>query len=187
MSENTTQHLSVEALPDYEPTVGRWLWACEDTRRQTRDTLTGLEQTVLDWMPFQGGNSIGTLLYHIAAIELDWLYVEVLEEQAPWQQEMKELFATDVRDDQGHLSAVRGMPLVDHLQRLDRVREHLLTSFRRMTLEEFRRPRSFPAYSVTPEWVLHHLIQHETEHRGHMQLLRSWAEQALGQSNPHSE
>jgi len=71
---------------------------------------------------------------------------------------MKELFATDVRDDQGHLSSVRGVPPVDHLQRLDRVREHLVTSFREMTPEEFRRPRSFPAYSVTPEWVLYHLI-----------------------------
>jgi O-glycosyl hydrolase len=48
IGENTTQHLSVEALPDYEPTVSRWLWSCEETRRQTRDTLTSLEQPVLD-------------------------------------------------------------------------------------------------------------------------------------------
>ncbi len=42
-----------------------------------------------------------------------------------------------------------------------------------MTVEDFRRPRHFPGqYDVTPEWVLHHLIQHEAEHRGHIQTLR---------------
>jgi len=48
-----------------------------------------------------------------------------------------------------------------------------------MSLEEFRRPRSFPQYRVTAEWVLHQLIQHEVEHRGQIQLLRSLAEHTL--------
>jgi uncharacterized damage-inducible protein DinB len=26
--------------------------------------------------------------------------------------------------------------------------------------------RIFPQYEVSPEWVLHHLSQHEAEHRG---------------------
>jgi uncharacterized damage-inducible protein DinB len=42
-----------------------------------------------------------------------------------------------------------------------------------MTLEDFRRPRHFPGqYDVTPEWVLYHLMEHEAEHRGHIQTLR---------------
>ncbi len=178
MSE--TQHLSVETLPDYAPEIGRWLWALEDTRRMTKDSLTNTDQSVLDWIPPQGGNSIGTLLYHIAAIELDWLYTEVLEGRQLWTQEIEELFPFDVRDDQGRLTVVRGVSLADHVHRLDIVREHLLASFRGMTLQEFRRLRSFPTYSVTPEWVLHHLIQHEADHRGHIEMLRSWAEQVPG-------
>jgi uncharacterized damage-inducible protein DinB len=35
-----------------------------------------------------------------------------------------------------------------------------------MTDDEFSRPRSLPAYDVSPAWVLHHLAQHEAEHRG---------------------
>jgi uncharacterized damage-inducible protein DinB len=31
-------------------------------------------------------------------------------------------------------------------------------------------------YSCTPEWVLHHLIQHETEHRGQIMTIRTQAE-----------
>jgi uncharacterized damage-inducible protein DinB len=34
-------------------------------------------------------------------------------------------------------------------------------------------------YETTPEWVLHHLMQHEAEHRGQIGELRRWAEKVL--------
>jgi uncharacterized damage-inducible protein DinB len=178
-TETTAPLFSVEPLPGYEHTSGRWLWVLEDTRRETKEeALTGLVSTALDWTPPHSENSIGTLLYHIALIELDWLYTEVLESQ-PWPEELKQLFALDDRDVQGRLSPLRGETLEEHLHRLDLVRQHLLASFRGMTLQEFRRPHPFPRYRVTAEWVLQHLIQHEGEHRGQIQLLRSLAEGAL--------
>jgi uncharacterized damage-inducible protein DinB len=178
-TEITAPLLRVEPLAGYEPTIGRWLWLLEDTRRETKEAVTGLTPAALDWAPHQGENSIGTLLYHVALIELDWLYTEVLEDQ-PRPDELKPLFAVADRDAQGHLSALQGAALGDHLHRLDLTRQHLLASFRGITLQEFRRPHPFPAYRVTAEWVLHHLMQHEVEHRGQIQLLRSLAERALG-------
>jgi uncharacterized damage-inducible protein DinB len=177
--ETTAPLLTVEVLPHYEPTVGRWLWVLEETRRETKEALTGLTPAALDWTPAPGTeNSIGTLLYHISLIELDWLYTEVLENQ-PWPKELKDLFAVAVRDAEGHLSTRQGVVLAEHLHRLDRTRLYLLKSFHDMSLEEFRRLRTFPQYRVTAEWVLHHLIQHEVEHRGQIQVLRSLAERAL--------
>ncbi|MGZ3665575.1 MAG: DinB family protein [Ktedonobacterales bacterium] len=177
-TETDAPLLIVEPLPGYEPTIGRWLWQLEDTRRETKEALSGLAPATLDWAPDESGNSIGDLLYHVALIELDWLYTEVLNQQ-PWPQEVQQQFAFADRDAQGHLSSVQGVALEEHLRRLDLVREHLLASFRGMTLEEFRHPHPFPDYRVTAEWVLHHLVQHEVEHRGHIQMLRSLAEGAL--------
>jgi len=177
-TDPSTPLLHVEPLPGYEPTIGRWLWLLEDTRRETTEAVTGLVPATLDWTPHVGENSIGILLYHIALIELDWLYTEVLENQ-PWSERLKPLFTVADRDDQGHLSSVQGAPLDEYLQRLELTRQQLRESFQDMTVEEFRRPRSFPRYQVTPEWVLHHLIQHEVEHRGHIQLLRTFAERAV--------
>jgi uncharacterized damage-inducible protein DinB len=38
--------------------------------------------------------------------------------------------------------------------------------------------RSLAEYDVTPEWVLHHMMQHEAEHRGQIGALRAGAEAA---------
>jgi uncharacterized damage-inducible protein DinB len=176
MSEDTGQRQTVEALPGADPTIGRWLWTLEDTRRLTKDVLMSTDPAVVDRRSASGGNSIGTLLHHIAAIELDWLYTEVLEEQ-PWPPEIEELFPWDIRDERGQLMEIHGMPMVEHLRRLDAVRRQLLAAFREMTPAEFRRIRHFPSYDVTPEWVLHHLVQHEAEHRGQIQLLATLASQ----------
>jgi uncharacterized damage-inducible protein DinB len=168
----------VEPLPGYEPTIGRWLWLLEDTRHETKEALAGLAPAAVDLTPIPNDNSIGTLLYHIALIELDWLYTEILEDQ-PWPEELKQLFALNHRDEQAHLSVFQGASLEEHLHRLDVARRYLLDALHSMTLEEFRRPHPFPDYTVTSEWVLHHLIQHEAEHRGHIQMLRSLAEKTL--------
>ncbi len=61
---------------------------------------------MIDWCATERDNRIGTLLYHIAAIELDWLYVEVLEQEFP--ADLDALFRYDVRDAQGRLSIDHG-------------------------------------------------------------------------------
>jgi hypothetical protein len=99
-----------------------------------------------------------------------------MEGQEPYPADIAPLFPTGTRDADGRLSAVLAKPLDAHLERLARVRDRLLAVFRVMSEGEFRRARSLPQYDVTPEWVLHHLIQHEAEHRGHIGLLRVRAE-----------
>lgn len=174
MGEAAKDTRGVEALPGYEPEIGRVLWMLEQGRERTKDCVAGLPDDAIDWAPEPTVNSIGALLYHIAAIELDWLYVEVLEDR-PFPPEMMALFPEDVRDERGQLAAARGYSLQEHLDRLDAVRDLLLAAFREMPLTDFRRLRICPAYDVTPEWVLHHLIQHEAFHRGEISLMRGLA------------
>jgi uncharacterized damage-inducible protein DinB len=47
-----------------------------------------------------------------------------------------------------------------------------------MDYADFRRLRHLPKYDVSPEWVLHHLLQHEAEHRGQINLLKRKAIEA---------
>jgi uncharacterized damage-inducible protein DinB len=171
MSHGQKVQHTVKLLDGYTPEIARPLWVLEATRYRTKGVLKSIDPAAIDWASPEGGNSIGTLLYHIAAIEMDWLYVEVLE-QGGLPSEVQALFPYEVRDGQGHLTAVPGVSLDEHLRLLDATRAILLAAFREITLDDFRRLRSFEAYDVTPEYVLHHLVQHEAEHRGQIGQLR---------------
>jgi Protein of unknown function (DUF664) len=129
-----------------------------------------------------GHHNAGTLLYHIALVELDWLYTDVLEKsEDDLPAEARDWFLLDAGDkdrhpgvalgEDGHLSVVTGEPLERHLARLNWMRGLLDGVFEPMTLDDFRRPRVLENYDVTPEWVLMHLALHEAHHEGQLALL----------------
>ena len=175
MNQPVRRNLVMAAAPGIAPEIERWLWALADARSRTLARLEGLPPEALDWTPPAGENAIGTLLYHIAAIEMDWYMAEVLE-LTDYPADVMAHFPLDVRDDQGRLTPCAGLDLAAHLARLTMIRERLLATFREMSADEFRRIRRLADYDVTPEWVLHHLMQHEAEHRGEIGLIRLLAE-----------
>ena len=168
---------TITPYPSKEAEIGRWLGAFQDARQRTLEQLEGLFQPVIDWLPPDDESSIGTVLYHIALIEADWLYEEVLVQPIP--AEVEALFPFHHRDSQGRLTQIQGYTLEQYLTLLDRVRSQLLAVYARMDLSDFRRVRSLEPYDVTPEWVLHHLMQHEAEHRSQIGALRHRAERNI--------
>lgn len=178
MNSSTKDRRFVDAPAGYEPSLARWLWALEDTRQRTKRGLEGLTDEMVDWIPPEGGNSIGALLYHIVAIEMSWLYEEILEVQE-YPKELEPLLIYEVREENGQLTPIQGESLEAHLSRLDAGRALLLEGLKGMTGEDFQRLRRLEDYEVTPEWVLHHLMQHEAEHRGQILEIRRRAEGAI--------
>lgn len=174
MGDNWDEPLTLDTLSGCEPEIGRMLWLLEATRGRTKEKLAEVDEAVVSWRA-PDGSSIGDILYHMALIEADWLYTEVLE-AAFYPPDVLSLFPQDVRDEAGHLTAVPATSLHDHWQRLDAVRALVLAAFRAMTLADFHRLRQMPNYQVTPAWVLHHLIQHEAEHRGQLLMIKTLAE-----------
>lgn len=179
MGESEKEQLIVGTQLSREPEIGRWLWALQNTRERTMREIARLTPAMIDWLPPDGGSSIGAILYHLADTEADWLYVEGLAR--PFPPEVVALFPHQTRDEAGHLTQVQGDTLEDHLRRLAIVRGLLLEGYGQMDLAEFRQVRSLPQYDVTPEYVLHHLMQHEAEHRSQIGALRLAAERALAQ------
>ncbi|MFK9118024.1 DinB family protein [Peribacillus frigoritolerans] len=167
--------LLVSALPGYEEEIGRWLWCLEDVRRTLISELTGISQNILD-SKIDERQTIGSMLYHISLIEADWLYEEVLVTE--WDSEVSALFPVGGRAEDGSLNHIEGQTLEEHFYRLNKVREVFLSKFRTMDLTDWRKPRVLEKYDVTPEWVVYHLIEHESHHRGQIfQLLKKlWNE-----------
>lgn len=165
----------IEPIPDFSPQVGVWMWAFENSRKRTLNALEGIKPDLLEWFPAWQGNTISTLIYHLAAIEVDWLFTDILEKDE-FSPQVEVLFPQVVRQPNGDLTVINGFSLVDHLKRLAVIREYFLKSLRDFSDEEFLRVRSFQDYDVTPQWTIHHLMQHEAEHRGQIMNIREAGE-----------
>ncbi|MDP9343503.1 MAG: DinB family protein [Actinomycetota bacterium] len=168
--------LALEPIAD-DPEVGRWLSAMEDARRDTLRELEGLAHEALDWRPIGGQNTIGTLLYHIALVEADWLLTDILGPDGArlWP---RDLLPFDDRDADDRLTQVAGETLERHLERLRAVRSLFLEQMRPMPVEDFHRLRTRERFDVAADWVVHHLLQHEAEHRAQVAALRDARAQA---------
>ena len=172
MSDRARQVLSLEPAAN-DPEVGRWLAALEDARRDTIRELATVTAPMVDWQPPFLLESIGSLLYHVALIEASWLWDEILAGEAPPAWLDVALPARD-RDATGRLTRVEGEPLEVHLARLERIRQDLIDRLRPMSNADFHALRHLEPYDVAPDWVLHHLLQHEAEHRSHVAWVRDW-------------
>lgn len=158
------ERLVFDPEPGVDSAVGAAIAALRESRRRTLRDLAGVAVALLDTPGPPGSNSLGTIIYHIALIEMAWLYEEILVRDT-LPPELDALLPYPVRDDAGRLTVVRGESLDQHLERLHATRAHLMEHLCHMDVVELRRIRSLPAYDVTPEWVLFHLTQHEAEHR----------------------
>ena len=164
------RRLTLEPIAD-DPEVGRWLAALEDGRRDTLRELETVSATMVDWYPDAPLNSIGALLYHVALIEADWVSVEILG-LPDYPPDIRRLLPWADREGDGHLWRADGQELAVHLDRLQGVRRFALDAVRPMSNDDFHRARRLDDYDVSPDWVVHHLIQHEAEHRSHIAWLR---------------
>jgi uncharacterized damage-inducible protein DinB len=162
------------------PQVGLLLAALEDGRRRTLRELESVDDGMLGLRPAALPlHTIGQLLYHVALIEADWVLSEIQElPSSAWPDWVEAEFPIDVRDDEGRLSDVPPEPMGRALARLGRVRAHALAAIAGMDDVELHRVRSLPPYDVTPAWAIHHLVQHEAEHRAHVALIRDLLAQA---------
>ena len=170
VSSEPRQRLILEPIAD-DPEVGRWLAALEDGRRDTLRELDRVTPEMIDWYPDAPLNSIGALLYHVALIEADWVISEILE-LPDYPPEIKRLLPWADREGDGHLWRADGQELDAHLSRLSGVRQFVLERLRPMTNDDFHRVRQLDDYDVAPDWAIHHIIQHEAEHRSHIAWLR---------------
>jgi uncharacterized damage-inducible protein DinB len=166
----TTRHrLVLDPVGATDPEVGRWLAALEEVRRDTLAVVDAIPADAIDGDPGDGGDTLGTVLYHIALVEIDWVFTDVLDREDDIS---RELIPYDSREGDGRLTPILGETIADHLERLATVRGTILGELRSMTPEDYHRVREREEIDVSADWVVFHLIDHEVEHRVRISALR---------------
>ena len=171
--------LQPEPLGGYPSEIAVWLWAMEACRQRTKGHLNGIDQAVLDWAGPDGTeNSIGSLLYHLAGVEMGWLHNEILER---WDLLPEDEFPFEAFTG-GRITPVVGVPATEHLARMDRCRTVFLERMKQVTIEDWSRVRHLPNedYSASPAWVVFHLVEHEAGHSAQIAVMKGRAQAALG-------
>lgn len=168
--------LDSDAVSCREEIIARYLTMLADCRALTIESIESTRRDTLYWRRNDFDSNISDLLYHIALVEADWLFVDVLERPIP--AELNRYLAYGDRDASGRLVHIGTEELESSLIRLTRVRAALNETFAVMELGEFRRLRKSERREVSPEWVLHHLLQHEAEHRGQINLMKRLGNEA---------
>jgi len=162
MPKRERDDLTLFPLEDYVAPLGFAIACLEKERERTKALVKELSIEEVDGYAEGFPNSIGSLLYHIADIELDWLYSEILEEDIPGS--LMVHFPIVHRDEKGKLSVVANQTIDEHLDRLNVVRKEVLEKLKEMDEAEFYRVRELEPYDVNPAWVLYHLLEHEAKH-----------------------
>lgn len=166
------------------PAVGPWLAAMEQLRGLTLTTLAriesaGLGQEFLDWRGSDGNdNWVGSVLYHVAHVEVGWLYFDLLA-TGGLPQDLEEIVPIGGRDEQGRLPHITGLGFGDLWEKLALTRQRYLEVIAPLTSEEWR-TASEPEgedYAVTPAWATFHLLEHEAGHLYEVRrMVRKWRE-----------
>jgi uncharacterized damage-inducible protein DinB len=178
LTQQEKQVLALTRADGVDPETGLWLAKLYDTRQRMAEVLTGLSDDLLDAVPPNGGSTIGALLYHIAIVEADWLFDEILgtiDTDFP-----RDLFPVEMREDGNTLTGFGGETLADLLARLKKIRTMLIETVSAMSADQLHEIHERKSYDVTTAWVLHHLMQHEAEHRSQIGAVR----EALGAPKP---
>ncbi len=111
--ESTPRFRDILELPDgvADPEVARWLSAFAEVRRDTDKILDQIRPEAIDADLGDGGDTLGTVLYHAALVEMSWVFLDILDREADIP---KALFPHDDRVVDGRLTPVLGETLEQH-------------------------------------------------------------------------
>ncbi|QYR21295.1 DinB family protein [Paenibacillus sp. sptzw28] len=158
----------------FTPQIGRLVSMMNYARMTTLNTVKGLTTQQLDYLHDDQSNSIGSLLMHLAAVELGY-QLETFERRKPNAEELQKWQPAFELGDLGR-KEIKGYSLDFYINELDAMRQS--------TLNEFRKRSDEWLYVESPFWggkqanhyfMWFHVYEDEINHRGQMRWLRKRA------------
>ncbi len=162
--------------------VGLCLAAMEEVRAQLRGAVEELSDEIIARRLVPGAHSIGALVLHIGEAEWWWMHCVVggnafAEEDPPavcWDALLREAGGEDF--------ATRGLSARDCLAAVDDIREgttrRVLAALDDEDLERFFLYNwQETTREVGLRWVIHHLVDHEAQHKGQILMLKRLLQQ----------
>jgi uncharacterized damage-inducible protein DinB len=161
------------AAKGVSPGIGFYLSGMDEVREQVCQAVAGLSGEKLNRPAFLGAHSIGALALHIG--EAEWWWMQCIVAGHKLTDEDRKAPFWDVLE-QPDAFATSDYTAEFCLQEIDRIRNQtreLLASFNDDDLERiFSYERRGANHEQSLRWILHHLIDHEAQHKGQILMLK---------------
>ena len=167
MQEKKPQIFTLFFEDEFPSNIQLLLAQLKQVRERLLEVISGINSDILDFTPDEKNiETIGTLLLHIAAVEWSWIFEDIFGLEMDFE---KWKYAFPLRKSV-NLPQLKGKSKLFYLNRLNEVRTRMIerlkeiSDFNQLVASENNR------YSI--EWILFHLIEHESIHIGQISLLK---------------
>ena len=163
-------------LKNYEeltPRVSNYYSMLQEVRERLLSIIDDLDEEMLDFTPDERNfETIGTLLFHIAAIEWSWVFEDIDGLEMDYNK-FKHAFA--LRSDVD-IPQQKNKKKQFYLNHLKEVREEVFQRLTKFSDEDLDKIIESDAEKFSIEWILFHILEHETMHIGQILLLKRFYE-----------
>ncbi|KQU63627.1 hypothetical protein ASG66_04275 [Bacillus sp. Leaf406] len=159
----------------YASQIGHLVSQMDYARKTTLDSIEGCTQEELDGLLSSGGNTIGALLLHMAAVEKGF-QIEFFDGRQPNEDEWKEWGAAYELGTRGRKEIV-GHPLSFYIETLRLVRERTLAVLADKSDEWLYEECRWDGHPSNHYFIWFHVMEDEINHRGQIRLMRKALQQ----------
>jgi uncharacterized damage-inducible protein DinB len=157
----------------FQTGIGSYLSGMEEVRAQLREALEGMSDEQIARRAVEGAHPIGALALHCVAAE--WLWMRRTIDGSELMREDRRTAHMDALEDPDGFAA-KGFSAEYCLNALDAIRLKTRERFASFSDDDLDRLYSFVrqgrTFEVSLRWTLHHLIDHEAQHKGQILMLK---------------
>jgi uncharacterized damage-inducible protein DinB len=159
--------------PGLSTGIGYYLGGMEEVRSQVVAAVKDIPADQIGKPPFLGAQSIGGLVLHIG--EAEWFWMQMVVSGHQLTEEDKKAPYWDILDDVDAV-ARNGYTAAFCLQEAEKIRNQtrdVLFSYNDKDLDRiitYERQGKLTEHNL--RWILHHLIDHEAQHKGQILMLK---------------
>jgi uncharacterized damage-inducible protein DinB len=167
------ERLELTPADGFSTGIGFYLSGLNEVREQLRDALAGMSDEHVGRRAVTGAHPIGALVLHIG--EAEWWWIQCVVAGRKLTDEDRRVSHWDVLEDPDGFAAkgYSAQYCLDAIEVISkRTREHL-ASFTDDDLDRlFTYEKRGKTVEVSLRWILHHLIDHEAQHKGQILMLK---------------
>jgi uncharacterized damage-inducible protein DinB len=153
--------------------IGYYLSGMEEVRLQLNVAVKNIPDDQIGKPAFLGAHSIGGLVLHIG--EAEWFWMQMVVSGHQLTEEDKKAPYWDILDDVDSV-ARNGYTTEFCLKEIERIRNQTRDVLFSYNDKDLERIITFERKGITTEynlrWILHHLIDHEAQHKGQIFMLK---------------